>query len=128
MTDKVELIKDEIHKIMDEEMAMFEEQCRSDNEPNPSCPVVYTRMQMLLQFIENLQSEDVSEDFKQFEESYLEKEKDEIVCVYDRHVGLVDGAQWNQDRFIQKACNWLYDTYYRQGYLDIEDFKKYMEE
>ena len=43
--------------------------------------------------------EPVSEDFKKFEEQYLEKEKDEIISVYDRHAGLVDGAQWQKKQF-----------------------------
>ena len=35
--------------------------------------------------------------FEQYENDYLEKEKDEILCVYDRHAGLVDGAQWQKE-------------------------------
>ncbi len=45
-----------------------------------------------------LVEEPISEDFKQFEEVYLEKEKDEILCVYDRHAGLVDGAKWQKEQ------------------------------
>lgn len=44
------------------------------------------------------QEEPVSEDFKQFEDEYLDKEKDEILCIYDRHAGLVDGANWQRER------------------------------
>ena len=44
------------------------------------------------------QEEPVSEDFKQFEDEYLDKEKDEILCIYDRHAGLVDGANWQRGR------------------------------
>lgn len=40
--------------------------------------------------------ESVSENFKQFEDEYLDKEKDEILCIYDRHAGLVDGAKWQK--------------------------------
>lgn len=43
--------------------------------------------------------EPVSEDFKTFEEKYFEENKEEIVCIYDRHAGLVDGAQWQQEQF-----------------------------
>lgn len=54
----------------------------------------------LLSFIDSLQEEPVSEDFKQFEETYLDKEKDEILCIYDRHAGLVDGAQWQKQQIM----------------------------
>jgi len=47
--------------------------------------------------------EPVSEDFKKFEEQYLEKEKDEIISVYDRHAGLVDGAQWQKKQMMKDA-------------------------
>ena len=44
------------------------------------------------------QDNPLSEDFKRFEEEYLEKEKDEILCVYDRHAGLMDGAKWQKEQ------------------------------
>lgn len=31
---------------------------------------------------------------KEMSEVYLEEKKDEIVCVYDRYAGLVDGANY----------------------------------
>lgn len=49
------------------------------------------------------QDNPLSEDFKRFEEEYLEKEKDEILCVYDRHAGLVDGAQWQKQQCNNEA-------------------------
>ena len=33
-------------------------------------------------------------DFQTFEEKYMEEYEGEIVSVYDRHAGLVDGAKW----------------------------------
>ena len=49
--------------------------------------------------------EPVSEDLKQFEETYLDKEKDEILCVYDRHAGLVDGAKWQKQQLMKDAVD-----------------------
>lgn len=50
-------IKAEIKRIMAEEMEMFSEQCQGGEEPNAANAVVYTRMQMLLSFIDQIQQE-----------------------------------------------------------------------
>ena len=36
-------------------------------------------------------------------EEYLEKDKCEILCVYDRHAGLVDGAKWQKEQMMKSA-------------------------
>jgi hypothetical protein len=51
-------IKAEIKRIMAEEMEMFSEQCQGGEEPNAANAVVYTRMQMLLSFIDQMQQEE----------------------------------------------------------------------
>ena len=51
-------IKAEIKRIMTEEMEMFSEQCQGGEEPNGANAVVYTRMQMLLSFIDQMQQEE----------------------------------------------------------------------
>ena len=50
-------IKAEIKRIMADEMEMFSEQCQGGEEPNAANAVVYTRMQMLLSFIDQMQQE-----------------------------------------------------------------------
>ena len=55
--------------------------------------------------VNSLTQETVSEDFKDFEVEYFEREKDNIVCVYDRHAGLVDGAQWQKQKLMAKAVD-----------------------
>ena len=50
-------IKAEIKRIMAEEMEMFSEQCQGGEEPNAANAVVYTKMQMLLSFIDQMQQE-----------------------------------------------------------------------
>lgn len=50
-------IKAEIKRIMSEEMEMFSEQCQGGEEPNAANAVVYTRMEMLLSFIDQMQQE-----------------------------------------------------------------------
>lgn len=51
-------IKAEIKRIMAEEMEMFSEQCQGGEEPNAANAVVYTRMQMFLSFIDQMQQEE----------------------------------------------------------------------
>lgn len=51
-------IKAEIKRIMAEEMKMFSEQCQGGEEPNAANAVVYTRMQMLLSFIDQMQQDE----------------------------------------------------------------------
>ena len=51
-------IKAEIKRIMTEEMEMFSEQCQGGEEPNAANAVVYTRMQMLLSFIDQMQQDE----------------------------------------------------------------------
>lgn len=51
-------IKAEIKRIMAEEMEMFSEQCQGGEEPNAANAVVYTRMQMLLSIIDQMQQEE----------------------------------------------------------------------
>lgn len=51
-------IKTEIKRIMAEEMEMFSEQCQGGEELNAANAVVYTRMQMLLSFIDQMQQEE----------------------------------------------------------------------
>lgn len=45
----------------------------------------------------------VSDELKEFEREYIEREKDNIVCVYDRHAGLVDGAKWQKEYMMKDA-------------------------
>ncbi|MCR5578611.1 MAG: hypothetical protein K6F74_05295 [Prevotella sp.] len=100
------------------------------------------RIEAIEMAIDALKEQPISEDFKQFEKEYLEKEKDEILCVYDRHAGLVDGAQWQKLQMIDKACKWL-DENAAKYLIDksvhgvkmtgldtsfTEDFKKAMED
>ena len=91
-------------------------------------------------FIDSLQEEPISEDFKKFEEDYLEENKDEILCVYDRHAGLVDGAKWQKEQmaknaleadreefpdgtFIYSTKNMIVDDMERRGITDLDNVK-----
>ena len=40
-----------------------------------------------------------SDDFKAFEQQYMQDNEGEIVSVYDRHAGLVDGAAWKEQQY-----------------------------
>lgn len=109
MTDK-ELIRTEIER--------RKEICKINiaNASGANLPYVMemTAYDKILTFIESLpehsklscverigkdcKEDPLSDDFKKFEENYLEREKEEILCVYDRHAGLVDGAQWQKGK------------------------------
>lgn len=106
MTDK-ELIRTEIER--------RKEICKINiaNASGANFPYVMemTAYDKILTFIESLpehssveriekdcKEDPWSDDFKKFEEDYLEREKEEIICVYDRHAGLIDGAQWQKEK------------------------------
>ena len=97
MTDKVQKIKEWISKEQDGLMDA------NGNFEYPEHEGAYHILCNLDAYIDSLQEEPVSEDFKQFEETYLDKEKDEILCIYDRHAGLVDGANWQKEQMMAKA-------------------------
>lgn len=63
------------------------------------------RIEAIGMAIKALQKEPASEDFKEFEVEYFEREKDNIVCVYDRHAGLVDGAKWQKERISKQVLD-----------------------
>ncbi len=72
MTDK-EKIKAEIERIMAEEMANFEEQVKNGESDMSTAPVVYTRLQMLLSFIDSMQKEEpVNDDLDKAAEQYTD--------------------------------------------------------
>ena len=56
MTD-IDRIKAEIQRMMDEEMAIFREDCKDGMEPSSSSAVVYTRLQMLMKRIDEMPRE-----------------------------------------------------------------------
>lgn len=59
---------------------------------------------------------------KEMSEEYLEEEKDEIVCVYDRYAGFVDGANYVLEE-IGKLIN--YNRWSAQDlYKVINELKK----
>lgn len=40
----------------------------------------------------------LSEDFELFEKQYMNENESEIISVFDRHAGLVDGAKWQREQ------------------------------
>ena len=53
--------------------------------------------------LKEVQEEPISESFQEWEKRYLEEHKDEIINVYDRHAGLIDGAIWQAFRTTKNA-------------------------
>lgn len=41
----------------------------------------------------------VSKDFELFVKQYMNENESEIISVYDRHAGLVDGAKWQREQW-----------------------------
>ena len=70
----------------------------------------------------DLQEEPLSEEFRQFENTYLEKEKDEILCVYDRHAGLVDGAQWQKQQMAKAAVDGIAHPDDSEIWCNLDEF------
>jgi len=118
MTDK-DKIKAEIERIMAEEMSLFEEQCQGGFEPSPSSPVVYTRMQMLLKFINSLPEEPVSNDLEEAAKSILKNIEPDACDTINKGslnereepawseelvlTAIKAGAQWQKQQTINKA-------------------------
>lgn len=68
----------EIRRIMAEEMSFFKDCCKDELE-NTSSPVIYTRMEMLISFLDTLEAKEVKEvDFEQEYDRYCEN-----LCVID---------------------------------------------
>lgn len=71
--------------------------------------------------------EPVSEDLKEFEVEYIEREKDNIVCIYDRHAGLVDGAKWQKQQMIANTADAMIGLPYENkdgGYTHLIDVSR----
>ena len=77
------------------------------------------------------------EQIKEASKANIEKKDDEILHVYDRHAGFIDGAIWADNTMIEKACEWLkanaYSspdgsrvTFYQRLNDFLSDFKKAM--
>lgn len=106
MNDKVQKIRKEVERLYNQSLA--DENRQSDRGLERAANVSYGKSKAckeLLSFIDSLQEEPVSEDLKEFEVEYIEREKDNIVCIYDRHAGLVDGAKWQKEQITSKAID-----------------------
>ena len=66
----------------------------------------------------------VSEDLEEWEKQYLEANKDEILNVYDRHAGLVDGANWQKEQMLKDAIV-RYVRLYAGGYPYVSEIELY---
>ena len=65
-------------------------------------PIDTANLDSAVDFVaDSIQEEFVSDDFKAFEQQYMKENEGEIVSVYDRHAGLVDGAAWQRLRIVK---------------------------
>ena len=69
----------------------------------------WQREQMLKDAVEGV-SLPQDEDLEKYEKEYFEKWKDDIISVYDRHAGLVDGAQWQKERMMKALLDMEKDS------------------
>ena len=106
----------EIRRIMTEEMSFFKDCCNDELE-NTSSPAVYTRMEMLLSFLDTLEVKEV--------------DSDKCEDGYER------GYERGYEQAIKKACEWIHTAIYldyeygidhRYETLEdlLDDFKKAM--
>ena len=63
MTDK-QIIRAEVERMMAEVMKFYETECNEGNEEVTGSPMAYTRLQMLLSFIDSMPEEPASDDFE----------------------------------------------------------------
>lgn len=86
----------------------------------------------LLRFINSLPDEPVSKDLEDAVNAYIghKPDVDECSSVYGKRQAFKAGAQWKNEKFIDKACGWLqkHDSYSKPTELQVRDFRKYMEE
>ena len=61
-------------------------------------------------FINSLPAEPVNEDLEEYEKEYFENWKDDIISVYDRHAGLVDGAWWQKNKILKALLDMEKDS------------------
>ncbi len=67
-------------------------------------PIDTANLDSAVDFVaDSIQKESVSDDFKAFEQQYMQDNEGEIVSVYDRHAGLVDGAAWKEQQMMKEA-------------------------
>lgn len=93
----------EIRRIMAEEMSFFKDCCNDELE-NTSSPAVYTRMEMLLSFLDTLEVKEVDSD----------------KCK--------DGYERGYEDAIGKACEWIHTALYLDYERSIEHRYATMEE
>lgn len=105
--DKIGKIKKELERLKEETSIGLSEY---ENGVEQGRMEIINALSVLL---ESMQEESVSEELKEFEREYIEREKDNIVCVYDRHAGLVDGAKWQKEQMMKGAKSGIgnYDNY-----------------
>ena len=79
----------------------------------------------IIKFIDSLPEEPVNEDLEEAETKYVNAygyTEDDYAA--ERSIAkehFKAGAQWQKQQTINKTCNWLYEKYNKQGYLDLDD-------
>ena len=129
MTDKIELIKAEIERrksLADKQINNLYFLARSD---------AYAE---LLNFINSLEEEPVSEDLEEAAKRYALNNTPWDDCADEMQEAFKAGDQWKKEKFINKACGWLKENWNKYVWLDHDntfhfehwenDFHKYMEE
>lgn len=48
-----------------------------------------------------------ADDFELFEKQYLKENESEIISIYDRHAGLVDGAKWQRKQIKKDVIRFI---------------------
>lgn len=129
MIVKIELIKAEIERrksLADKQINNLYFLARSD---------AYAE---LLNFINYLEEELVSEDLEDASKRYALNNTPWDDCADEIQEAFKEGAQWKKEKFINKACGWLKENWNKYVWFDHDntihfghwenDFHKYMEE
>ncbi len=78
---------------MDEHMAFYNQEAESD----------YNLLDRIEKVLNHLPEEPASEDKEEAWRKAYEKEKDEILVVYDHHAGFVAGGNWKEQQMMKDA-------------------------
>lgn len=105
MTDK-EKIKAEVERMMAEEMQFYETACNEGNEEATGSPMAYTRLQMLLNFINSIPEEPARKVWHDTDEVPM---KGADIAYYYPNKNRIESRKGGMSTYLKRhRCKWAY--------------------
>jgi len=109
----IEIVLEKIDQMMAEEMAIYEESLKDGSHKESSAPVVYTRLQMLKSFVENMpittddELADVADKYGATtkHQLYYDKEGWTANIGSELSKAFIEGAKWQKEKLLQNAIS-----------------------